>query len=218
MSGSVPLIIGKDWLPEFVRQAIREDCCFRVGCTTCGAKKIGSLLMMAMVREYKHLHIAGVEFGVRHAESLSEALIGLDERRLPVSPRTEELLQFLTEVTWIHGDESTRANMKSLLRSALLRRILFRVVPEIAVEARLQVMRIPPVEWQTLRKALVGHDLLTPANNRLMGVAAEMPCRIPLDIQCLALLEILNYARERHLLDRYAIPQRAHWHGEDRDR
>lgn len=185
------------WLIKLIRQAINENCCFQVGCTTCGAQKFGSLLMMALVREYKQLRIAGVEFTMLHAELLSGALANLNEEDLPIGNETSAALEFIVTVTWRAMDAQGQERLQQNCRARFLRRMLFKSAPELKVRATTAVMMTPPTEWDELSAELSSHGRLTPKVEQLLKSVSNGGRMIPSAEQCLELLDLLEEARGR---------------------
>lgn len=183
--------VSKDhWLVTLIRQAIRENCCFRIGCTTCGAQQFGSLIMMALIREYRQLRIAGVQFGPLHAELLCGALAEISDGDLPVGSDSEAALEFIVTVTWRALDNDGQKRMLALCRAQSLRKILLKSAPEVGARAITAVMEISSSEWEKLRAELALNDMLTPKAEKLIDAVANRHRMIPSAEKCLLLLEM----------------------------
>lgn len=180
------------WLTNLIRLAIKENCCFRLGCTTCGAKQFGSLLMMAMIREYPELRISGTRFWDRHARHLLEALAQIDKTDLPDSVQAREALVFLSRMCWLHSDAATRERMKVLVRSFFFSALVYGNIEELRLDALLAVMETPSEVWRQLRRSLEVRDELSPALDRVLSIIDAMPRRIPSTQQCAIVLRHLN--------------------------
>lgn len=188
---------ANNWLSTLIRQAIDENCCFRNGCTTCGAQKFGSLLMMALIREYSQLRVAGVQFGALHAELLSGAIADLSEEDLPAGIEAKKALEFLIRLAWCTLDVQGQERIENKMRSLFLKRILLKVDPGIGIRAQTAVLQISPSEWEGLGAELAVHGFLTPRTQRLLNIVESSSRMIPSGEQSLALLDVLDGARSR---------------------
>jgi hypothetical protein len=63
------------------------------------------------------------------------------------------------------------------------------------IDAQKKVLTVPAIEWNRIRKALMEKNLLTPKEDGVLKVAAQIPSKLPTEKQCLVLLDILNKGR-----------------------
>lgn len=63
------------------------------------------------------------------------------------------------------------------------------------IDAQKKVLTVPATEWNRIRKALMERNLLTPKEDGVLKVAAQIPSKLPTEKQCLVLLDILNKGR-----------------------
>jgi hypothetical protein len=63
------------------------------------------------------------------------------------------------------------------------------------IDAQKKVLTVPATEWNRIRKALMERNLLTPKEDGVLKVAAQIPAKLPTEKQCLVLLDILNKGR-----------------------
>jgi len=70
--------VTSTWLSQILIRAEHEKLCVKRVCTTCGSMEFRKLLMMAMVREFPELRVAGVQFGALHAHCLLRSLAEID--------------------------------------------------------------------------------------------------------------------------------------------
>lgn len=188
---------GANWLAKLIWQAVNESCCFRMGCTTCGAQQFGGLLMMALLREYSQLRIAGVQFGPLHAELLRGALADIREGDLPVGSDAEAALEFVVTVSWRALNHDSQERMLELCRAQSVRKILLKLAPQLGVRAITAVMEVPSNEWEELHAELVLNNLLTPSAEKLLKTVANRHRMVPSAEKCLLLLEMLEAAQFR---------------------
>ena len=71
------------------------------------------------------------------------------------------------------------------------------------IEAQRQVIAIPPATWQRLRSQMSAKRLLTPKEVSIMQIAAQIPNKIPTEIQSRVLLEILR----RSHVEGFTVPE-----------
>lgn len=186
-----------NWLARLIRQAIDENCCFRIGCTTCGAQNFGNLLMMALVREYRELRVVGVRFSTLHAELLCGAIAELTKEDLPVGNEAKNALEYLLRLAWCALDNEGQERTKKKIRAPFLRRLLLKMDPEIGVRAQTAVVQIPASEWWRLGSELTALGLMSPSIQGLLRVVASSPPKFLSGEQSLVLLDILEDMRSR---------------------
>lgn len=63
------------------------------------------------------------------------------------------------------------------------------------IEAQGRVLAVPAGEWARLRRALLERGLLTPKEAGILGVAMQIPAKLPTEKQCTVLLEVLGRGR-----------------------
>lgn len=197
MSTLSSTVSGKNWLAKLIEQAVSQNYCFRIGCTTCGTQPFGSLLMMALIREYSQLRIAGVQFGPLHAQLLCGVLSEVSEGDLPVGSDAEAALEFVVTVTWRALDHDSQERMLELCCAQSIRKILLKLAPEIGVRAMTAVMEVPSNEWEELYAELASNNLLTPKAEKLIKDVANRHRVTPSAEKCLLMLEMLQAARSR---------------------
>lgn len=69
------------------------------------------------------------------------------------------------------------------------------------IDAQKKVLTVPAIEWNRIRKALMEKNLLTPKEDGVLKVAAQIPSKLPTEKQCLVLLDILSKGRTEGVVD-----------------
>lgn len=70
------------------------------------------------------------------------------------------------------------------------------------IEAQRRVLEIPAAHWSRIQAALLAKRLLSPKEIGVLNVAAQMPTKIPSELQCVVLLETLEKARAEGIISR----------------
>lgn len=107
--------------------------------------------------------------------------------------RVEEFEKLLPEEFWdsLLSSEDKAVEVRSARKTQKI---------DNGIEAQRRVLEIPVAHWSRVQSALSAKRLLSPKEIGVLNIAAQIPTKIPTELQCLILLETLEKARSEGIV------------------